>query len=206
MNILVTGGNGRMARHIQSTDKCTFFKPTREELNLESYDSIDAYLEGKNIEGLILNAFQYLPGQLTLDTFRTLDSEFLKATQVNLLSTLYLYRKLENSLKFIIFLSTGLDPKHENQHIFYRNNKNTVSDMLERLSYSENKVKTIFLHPGHMHDDFTFTQSALQVTKLAEKIDELDNLGTYGIFDKEKMRATKLASIKSYDTIGVVEL
>lgn len=206
MRILVTGGKGRMARHLKSIDGLEFYTPGRDELDLESYDSIDKYLEDKSIDGLILNAYQYLPGQVNIENFRTIDKEFLKATQVNLLSTLYLYNKLKDSLKFIIFLSTGLDPQHETQHIFYRNNKASVSDMLERLAYCEDGVKTIFLHPGHMHDEYTYSQSASQVTKLVLKMEELKNLGTYGIFNKDKMEATLLANIKSYQTIGKVDL
>ena len=206
MRILVTGGQGRMARHLKSIDNLEFLTPGRDELDLESYDSIDTYLQDKTIDGLILNAYKYLPGQLNVENFRTVDKEFLKAVQVNLLSSLYLYNKLKDSLKFIIFLSTGLDPQHETQHIFYRNSKASVSDMLERLAYCEGGVKTIFLHPGHMHDEYTYSQSALQLTKLVLKVEELKNLGTYGIFNKDKMEATLLANIKSYQTIGRVEL
>lgn len=206
MNVLVTGGNGRMARHIVSSDTVKYLTPTREELNLELYTSVDNYLKDKIVDGLILNAFQYLPGEVTLDNFKFVEKEFIKATQVNLLSTLYLYLKLKSNLKFIIFLSTGLDPEHESNHIFYRNFKANVSDLLERLYYQDKLVKTIFLHPGHMHDDFTFSQSALQVSKLVDKIDQLDNLSTYGIFDKDKMQASKLANIKSYQTIETLQL
>lgn len=206
MNILVTGGNGRMARHLKSTDNTTFFTPHRKDLDLESYESIDNYLHEKNIDGLVLNAFQYLPGEVTLDNFKAVDREFHRATQVNLLGTLYLYLKLKHNLKFIIFLSTGLDPEFETNHIFYRNNKANVSDLLERISYLEKKVKTIFLHPGHMHDDFTFEQSAIQVTKLIENIDKFKDLGTYGIFDKDKMEYRELKSIKSYETFNTIHL
>lgn len=206
MNILVTGGNGRMARYIESTEDINFYTPGREELDLNSYDSIDKYLISKKIDGLILNGYQYLPGELTLDNFRNVTDQFIKATQVNLLSTLYLYEKLKETVKFIIFLSTGLDPEHETQHIYYRNSKASVSDMLERLAYTNNKVKTVFLHPGHMHDEYTYSQSAKQLIKLVCKIDSLDNLGTYGIFDKDKMQATKLANIKSYQNIGEIQL
>ena len=41
MNVLVTGGNGRMARHFESTDKITFLKPNREELDLLSLESLE---------------------------------------------------------------------------------------------------------------------------------------------------------------------
>lgn len=206
MNILVTGGNGRMARHFKSSDNIVFFTPHREDLNLESYDSMDTYLENKNIDGLVLNAFQYLPGEVTLENFRHVDKDFHRATQVNLLSTLYLYLKLKNSLKFIIFLSTGLDPVHETNHIFYRNNKASVSDLLERIAHLEKKVKTLFLHPGHMHDDFTFEQSAVQVTKMIENLDKFKDLGTYGIFEKDKMEYRELANIKSYETLNTFYL
>lgn len=206
MNVLVTGGNGRMARHLKSNDNLTYYSPGRDEMELGSYDSIDEYLENKNIDGLVLNAFQYLPGEVTLENFRHVDKDFLKATQVNLLSTLYLYLKLKNSLKFIIFLSTGLDPVHETNHIFYRNNKANLGDLLQRINCVEEKVKTVFVHPGHMHDDYTFKQSAVQVTKMIENLDRFKNLGTYGIFEKDKMEYRELESIKSYHTLNTFEL
>lgn len=206
MKVLVTGGKGRLASRLVSTTTVEFVKPSREELNLESFDSIDKFLSLHNIDGLVLNAFQYLPGEVTIENIRNINQEFIKATQVNLLGTLYLYLKLKDKLKFLIFLSTGLDPKREINHIYYRNNKAFVSDLLERISYKDNNVKTVFLHPGHMHDDYTFNQSALQLTKVIEKIDSFENLGTYGIFNKDKMEATKLANIKSYNTIGIVHL
>ena len=206
MNILITGGNGRMARHLKSTDNTTFYTPHRTELNLESYDSIDNYLQGKEINGLVLNAFQYLPGKVTIETFKQQSEQFFKATQVNFLATLYMYLKLKDNLKFIIFLSTGLDPVRESNHIFYRNNKANVADLLERMSHLEKKVKTIFLHPGHMHDDFTYTQSAMQVTKMIENIDKFKDLGTYGIFEKDKIEYRELKNIKSYETLNVIKL
>ena len=206
MKVLITGGTGRMAKHIQSTPTTVLETPSKGNLDLSSYDSIDKYLINRSFDGLVLNAYQYLPGEVTLDNFRHVDNQFLKSTQVNLLGTLYLLLKLKQSLKFVVFMSTGLDPKIEKQHIFYRNSKAQISDLLERITYVGDSPKVIFLHPGHMHDEYTYTQSAKQVVKLIEKIDELDNLGTYAIFDKDKMEATQLANIKSYETINRLQL
>lgn len=206
MKVLVTGGSGRMARHIQSNSKIELKAPSRDDLDLSSYDSIDNYLINRSFDGIVLNAYQYLPGEVTLDNFKQVDNQFFKSTQVNLLGTLYLMLKLKQSLKFVIFMSTGLDPKIEKQHIFYRNSKAQISDLLERMAYVDSNIKVVFLHPGHMHDEHTYSQSAKQVVKLIEKVDELDNLGTYAIFDKDKMEATQLANIKSYETINRIQL
>jgi len=206
VNILVTGGNGRLAQKLRSTPDFNFLTPSREELNLSSYSSIDKFLEEKTVDGLILNAFHYLPSDIDLNNIKSFNEGFIESTKVNLLSTLYLYLKLNHNLKFIVFLSTGLDPIHESNHIFYRNSKAAVSDLLERLWYRDQKIKTIFVHPGHMHDDYTFSMSALQLVNLVSKIDELKNLTTYGIFDKDKMQAQELESIKSYHTVNVVDL
>lgn len=206
MKVLVTGGHGRMAEKLQSTDDITFYTPSRAELNLESFDSIDSYLENKSIEGLVLNAYHYLPEDVTLDNVRAIENEFSKAAKVNILSTVYLYKKLKDSLKFIVLLTTGLDPKFETNYIYYRNSKNNVVDLLERVYYIDKGVKTIFLHPGHMHDEYTYSQSALQLTKFISKIDDLKNLSTYGIFDKDKMQANLLENSRSYQTVEVIEL
>lgn len=206
MNVLVTGGNGRMARHLKSNDNLTYYSPGRDEMDLGSYDSIDEYISDRQIDGIVLNAFQYLPSELNLDIFKAVEHEFLRATQVNLLATLYMYLKLKDNLKFIILLSTGLDPVHETNSIYYRNNKANLGDLLERIYYVDKKVKTIFVHPGHMHDDYTFKQSAIQVTKMIENLDRFKNLGTYGIFEKDKMEYRELESIKSYHTLNTFEL
>jgi len=206
MNVLVTGGNGRMARHLESNNNITYYSPGRDEMDLASYDSIDSYILDKQIDGLVLNAFQYLPSELNLDIFKAVEHEFLRATQVNLLATLYMYLKLKDNLKFIVLLSTGLDPVHETNSIYYRNNKANLGDLLERIYYVDKKVKTIFIHPGHMHDDYTFKQSAVQVTKMIENLDKFKNLGTYGIFEKDKMEYRELESIKSYHTLNTFEL
>lgn len=215
MNILVTGGNGRMARHFESTDKLTYYLPSRQELDLSSLDSIDNYLnsnalkgllDSRPIQGLVLNAFHYPPGKVELDSIRKHYDSFLNATKVNLLATIYLYKKLKENLKFIIFFTTGLNPKSELSHIYYRNSKLSIIDLLERISYSDTEIKTLLVHPGHMHDEYTFKQSTLQVTKMIENLDEFKHLGHYGIFDKDKMEYRELESLTSYNTVKTIKL
>jgi hypothetical protein len=206
MNILVTGGHGRMAKKLKSTEDLKFYLPSRAELNLESFDSINNYLENKKIDGLVLNAYHYLPGDVTIDNIKVIENEFSKAAKVNILSTVYLYKKLKDNLKFIILLTTGLDPEFETNYIYYRNSKSNLVDLLERTYHIDKQVKTVFLHPGHMHDDYTYNQSALQLTKFISKIDDLKNLNTYGIFDKDKMQANLLENSRSYETVEIIEL
>ncbi len=206
MNVLVTGGNGRMARHLESTDKITFLKPNREELDLTSLDSIDNYISANTIDGILLNAVHYPPGKIDMDNFRGQAESFLNATKVNLVATIYLYKKLQDSLKFISSMTTGLDPETELSSPYYRNSKMAQADMLVRLSYSDKKIKTFFIHPGHMYDDYTFKQSALQVTKMIEDTDRFKHLGHFGIFDKDKMECRELYSLTSYDTVEIIKL
>jgi len=206
MNVLVTGGNGRMARHLESTDKITFLKPNREELDLTSLDSIDNYISAHTIDGILLNAVHYPPGKIDLNNFRGQAESFFNATKVNLVATIYLYKKLQDSLKFISLMTTGLDPETALSHPYYRNSKMAVADMLVRLSYSDEVVKTFFIHPGHMHDDYTYKQSALQVAKMIEDTDKFKHLGHYGIFNKDVMQCKELYSLTSYDTVEIIKL
>lgn len=207
MNILVTGGNGRMARHIKSSATVNYLLPGRQELDLGSFNSIDNYLQGKQIDGIILNGYEYPPtNEITLENIREFKDRFENSNRANTLGTLYLYLKLKNNLKFMFFLTTGLNPEKEPNFIFYRNSKASVADMLKRITFKDKKVKVVFIHPGHMHDDYTFKQSALQFEKLVEKVDTLENLACYAIFDKDKMKARKLESIFSYNTLETIEL
>ncbi len=206
MNVLITGGNGRMARHIESTDKITFLKPNRQELDLASLDSIDNYLNTHTVDGILLNAVHYPPGKIDLNNFRGQAESFFNATKVNLVATIYIYKKLQDNLKFISLLTTGLDPETELSSPFYRNSKMAVADMLVRLSYSDKKIKTFFIHPGHMHDDYTYKQSALQITKMIEDTDRFKNLGHYGIFNKDVMQCKELYSLTSYNTVEIIKL
>ena len=99
MNVLITGGNGRMARHIESTDKITFLKPNRQELDLASLDSIDNYLNTHTVDGILLNAVHYPPGKIDLNNFRGQAESFFNATKVNLVATIYIYKKLQEVTK-----------------------------------------------------------------------------------------------------------
>lgn len=212
MNILVTGGNGRMAKHFKSTDKIKFLTPGREELDLASQDSIDSYLKKQTpinfpaIDGILLNAVGYPPGKIDIFNFNGVTESFLNAAKVNLIATIHLYKRLEHQLKFIALMTTGLDPETELSSPYYRNSKMAVADLLTRLSFSETKIKTLFIHPGHMHDDYTFKQSALQVSKMFENIDKLKHLGHYGIFNKDKMECRELESLISYQTKDIIKL
>ena len=80
-----------------------------------------------------------------MDNFRGQAESFLNATKVNLVATIYLYKKLQDSLKFISSMTTGLDPETELSSPYYRNSKMAQADMLVRLSYSDKKIKTFFL-------------------------------------------------------------
>ena len=51
MRVLVTGGKGKIASNIHSTENITFLKPGREELDLSSVNSILNYNE--EIDGLM---------------------------------------------------------------------------------------------------------------------------------------------------------
>lgn len=218
MKVLVTGGTGRLAKNFISTDKIDFLLPGRLELDLSNFYSIDKYLEdNKDIVGVILNGVEYLPAiediqnnftnGLTLDGYDKLSNSLTNGIRINNLAPLQIISKLKDKLKFIIHLSTGLDPIIENKHILYRNSKASTFDLINRVVNTESykDIKFIGIHPGHMHDSFTYLQSAKQLTKVVENLDRFEKGWIYGIFDKEKMEATKLEGF-TYTQLATIEL
>lgn len=216
MKILVTGGTGKMARHIKSTQDLEFLLPSKRELNVGDYNSVQKYLkENKDIEGIVLNAVQYLPNigpggnintdNFTLEEYTKVKEASIEGLKVNLLPSLQFIYTLKDQLKFIILLSTGLDPILENNYVLYRNSKASIQDLLIRVANLDKhkELKIISLHPGHMHDEYTFTQSAKQVVKFIENLDKMESCQTYGIFDKTKMQTTK---IDGYTQLEIIDL
>ena len=136
MRVLVTGGKGKIASNIHSTENITFLKPGREELDLSSVNSILSYNE--EIDGLIINGWKFHRdvfsqwGHLALDNgdwiekLEWLPGVWQQNQMVNYTSNQILLRKHHTTLKFIMFFNT--DTSNRKYH-HYSNEKLMVNDL-----------------------------------------------------------------------------
>jgi len=162
MRVLVTGGKGKIASNIHSTDNITFLKPGREELELNSTESILNFTDReKDIDGLVINGWVFhsdmfnewglmsLKNDDYLDKLSWLPGKFQNHTQVNYFANQLLLRRYYKSLKFIMFFNT--DTSNRKYH-HYSNEKLMINDLFCRLTKEPffNHIKYISAVPSAM--------------------------------------------------------
>ena len=161
MRVLVTGGKGKIASNIHNTKNITFLKPGREELDLNSVNSILSYNE--DIDGLIINGWKFHSdvfnkwGHLSLENgdwiekLKLLPDSWKDNQMVNYTSNQILLRKYYTTLKFIMFFNT--DTSNRKYH-HYSNEKLMVNDLFCRLTKEPyfKHIKYISAVPSAMID------------------------------------------------------
>lgn len=213
MKVLVTGGEGRLAQKLKSDSGIEYLLPPKSKLDLQNYSSIDTYLQrNKNIEGIILNAIKYVPdfnntvaeeSNFSKSEYNKLRDQSIEGLEINLLPIVQFMATLKNQLKFVILLTTGLNVKLDNNHILYRNSKNAMQDLIYRIIHTEGyeSIKAISLHPGHMHDEYTYSTTAKQITAVLKNIHKLESCCTYALYDKTNMYVEKIVDQTTLERI-----
>ena len=108
MKTLITGGNGDIAQAIKKAivkkyPSCIIYNPSKEEMNVSNYFSVENFLFQKDIDIVINNAGVIYPDEV--ETSNVID--WVKTIQVNLLGTYFTTRiALEHGCKTVINLAS----------------------------------------------------------------------------------------------------
>lgn len=188
MKILVTGGDGRLAKKLKSKNSDVFITPSKTELDLLNPNSIkDIVSMYPNVNGIILNAtirYNELDSLTTDDWFDVeVNNRLIEIFRLNVLASSQLTYSYQNSLKFVIGLTTGyIEPKsHIDCCESYILGKDMLSSHLYRLSNKFKDTTILTINPGPMRNEGDFDYNANTLIKLIENINECESGKSYEI-------------------------
>lgn len=181
MNILITGGNGRLARKFKETSNENIFNPSKSELNLLDKQSIiDFYNSNPNIDGIILNATMYPSEFYEFDNYFNDDilNRFINSFKLVAIGNQQLINLYKNKIKFVINISSGVtnNKKPHGDYFGYKLVK-TISNFIIQ-EYSVNKqnlydnIKFIILNPTHMVLDDDYNEQSKILSNIIKSIDK----------------------------------
>lgn len=164
MKILVTGGQSKFGSSIKKIHGDIILNPGKDELDLESVESVKSYVENNpDIDVIIFNANQ--KHYSSLNTIEEFSDEqkvegLNKTFSLQVISTGILLHAYKSTLKKVIGLTTGMVNEPETDSYVFGKEMLTIT--LKRLSHLEefNNVHFIYMNPGGMSTEEEYDHHA----------------------------------------------
>jgi len=164
MKILVTGGQSKFGSSIKKIHGDIILNPGRDELDLESVESVKSYVgNNPDIDVIIFNANQQHYSSLnTIEEFsdeQKVDGLY-KTFSLQVISTGILLHAYKSTLKKVIGLTTGMVNEPETDSYVF--GKELMTMTLKRLSHLEEfkEVNFIYMNPGGMNTEEEYDNHA----------------------------------------------
>lgn len=184
MNLLITGGNGKLAKQFKEVYGENLLNPSKSELNLLDVNSINNfYNNNKDIDGILLNATLYPSSFYQFDDYfnQNVIEDFINAFKLVAIGNQQLINLYKDKLKFVINISSGATYKKMpyGDHFGYKLVKTISNFVIEEYSVNKqnlyDNIKMIIFNPSHME---TYEQYKSQANLLMDIINHIDECKT----------------------------
>jgi hypothetical protein len=191
MKILVTGGQSQFGRALKEIHGDIILNPGKEELDLESIDSVMSYTNNNpDIEYIIFNANQNYYSSLNTTEEFTDESKvdgLHKLFMIQVVSTGILLHQYKSTLKKVIGLSTGMVNEPETDSYVF--GKELLTTTFSRLSHLEEftSVQFVTINPGPMNSDTEYKNHSHKLIQWITKDYSVEKNVIHGIDDIENL-------------------
>lgn len=181
MKILITGGEGKLAKKFKKVYGENCLNPSKSELNLLDASSIiDYYNNNKDINGILLNATLYPSSFYQFDDYFNEDviSGFINSFKLVAIGNQQLINLYKDKIKFVINVSSGATYKKRpyGDHFGYKLVKTISNFVIEEYSVNKNNlydnIKLITVNPSHMETGEQYESQANLLFDIIKNIDE----------------------------------
>jgi hypothetical protein len=181
MKILITGGDGKLAKKFKKVYGENCLNPSKSELNLLDKSSIiNYYNNNKNIDGILLNATLYPSNFYEFDEFfnEHVINDFINSFKLVAIGNQQLINLYKDKVKFIINISSGATYKKRpyGDHFGYKLVKTISNFVIEEYSVNKNNlydnIKLITFNPSHMETGEQYESQATLLLDIIKNINE----------------------------------
>lgn len=181
MKLLITGGEGKLAKKFKKVYGENCLNPSKSELNLLDASSIiDYYNNNKDINGILLNATLYPSSFYQFDDYFNEDviSGFINSFKLVAIGNQQLINLYKDKIKFVINVSSGATYKKRpyGDHFGYKLVKTISNFVIEEYSVNKNNlydnIKLITVNPSHMETGEQYESQANLLFDIIKNIDE----------------------------------
>jgi len=177
--ILITGGQGKLAKKFKEAYGDLILNPSKQELNLlDSQSIIDYYNANKDVDGLVLNATLYPSDfdrfQKFFDT--NILNQFIDSFKLVAVGNQQLINLYKENIKYVVNVSSGItfNKKPLGMHFGYKLQKTISNFIIEEYSIREqySHIKMITLNPSHMEADEHYEKESKLLFDIIQNIDQ----------------------------------
>lgn len=181
MRLLITGGNGKLAKKFKELNGDIVLNPSKEELNLLDTNSILKFYENhKDVDGIILNATLYPSSFHEFHEFFDINilNNLIDAFKLVAIGNQQLINLYKENIRFVINVSSGAtnNKRPYGDHFGYKLVKTISNFVIEEYSVNKNKsydnIKLITFNPSHMEYEKEYESQAELLTKMVNQIDK----------------------------------
>lgn len=181
MKILITGGEGKLAKKFKKVYGENCLNPSKSELNLLDVSSIiNYYNNNKDIDGILLNATLYPSSFYQFDDYFNEDviNGFINSFKLVAIGNQQLINLYKDKIKFVINVSSGATYKKRpyGDHFGYKLVKTISNFVIEEYSVNKNNlydtIKLITVNPSHMETGEQYESQATLLFDIIKNIDE----------------------------------
>lgn len=181
--IIITGGNGKLAKKFKQAYSNLVLNPSKEELNLLDSKSIIDYYNGNNedIDGLVLNATLYPSDFDRFQKFFDVNilNQFVDSFKLVAIGNQQLINLYKDKIKYVVNVSSGItfNKKPLGMHFGYKLQKTISNFIIEEYSIREqySHIKFITLNPSHMETDEHYEKESKLLFDIIQNIDQFKN-------------------------------
>ncbi len=184
MKLLITGGNGKLAKKFKEIYGDVVLNPSKTELNLLDTNSIiNYYNNNKDIDGILLNATRYPSNFYNFDDYfnQNIIDDFIESFKLVAIGNQQLINLYKDNIKFAINISSGATYKKRpyGDHFGYKLVKTISNFVIEEYSVNKNKIydnlKLIIFNPSHMETEEQYESQAKLLFDITQNIDKCEN-------------------------------
>jgi hypothetical protein len=181
MKLLITGGDGKLAKQFKKIYGENVLNPPKSELNLLDANSIINYCNNnKNIEGILLNATLYPSSFYEFEDYfnENIINNFINSFKLVAVGNQQLINLYKDKLKFIINISSGATYKKKpyGDNFGYKLVKTISNFIIEEYSVNKQKtydnIKLITFNPSHMETIEQYDSQANLLCNIIKNINE----------------------------------
>jgi hypothetical protein len=181
MKLLITGGDGKLAKQFKKIYGENVLNPPKSELNLLDANSIiNYYNNNKNIEGILLNATLYPSSFYEFEDYfnENIINNFINSFKLVAIGNQQLINLYKDKLKFIINISSGATYKKKpyGDNFGYKLVKTISNFIIEEYSVNKQKtydnIKLITFNPSHMETIEQYDSQANLLSNIIKNINE----------------------------------
>lgn len=181
MKLLITGGNGKLAKKFKEIYGDNVLNPSKSELNLLNTNSIlNYYNNNKDIDGILLNATTYPSNFYNFDDYFNENNinDFINGFKLVAIGNQQLINLYKQNIKFVVNISSGATYKKRpyGDHFGYKLVKTISNFVIEEYSVNKNKIydniKLIIFNPSHMETIEQYESQAKLLFDITQNIDK----------------------------------